>query len=175
MVTDVKVVTDDEYLRIALKSLLASKSRYFSLCILDVDRMKSIKNVYDYIRNLDESIDLVFIKRNGFFSKWFMTMPFISADNTVAEFRKVMRNPRSYSAGRNVWLTEISKFNSQPQLTPRQKTVFRHIKNAESVWLISKKLNINIKTIYSHISAICEIYGAKNMRELYFFAQMMFL
>ena len=174
MLNKINIVTDDLYLKIALQSLQPTKNLDFSLCIIDVDRMKSINIIYEFIRNIDDKMEIVLVKRNGFFSKWFVTIPFISVDNTVTEFKRLMKNPRPCSTERDVLLKEIKNFKNQLQLTGRQKTIFRLIKNTDSVWLISKKLNINIKTIYTHINAICEVYGAKNMHELYFFAQIMF-
>jgi len=56
-------------------------------------------------------------------------------------------------------------------LTPREKTILKHMESGQSYKQIAKKLQISIHTVHSHIKNIYEKLHAKTRKELFFKAR----
>lgn len=154
------VLSDDIYFKIAIDFLTSKyKKNRFKVIIVD---LRCLKKNSDFIPVLRENIGSRYL--------------FATATQRTSNFRGL--GPCiSFSSSLKEWDDILSKmvFGTNPldirhiDLTPAQLKVLSLIISGFNVHSISNLMNISIKTVYGHCSALIKFFNLKSLTHLYYY------
>lgn len=169
----IEIISDDYFVTIGLLSIIEEKIPallYFSVMIIDIDRINNLKSLEGYILKASASTIITGLSRNGIMSRLLSQLPSVSIKAPVAILTQHLSHLRQPSTKKSFWLAQCKAVNTGQRLTPVQTRVLSGFGQGFDLHNVSHATGIPPKTCYSHVGAITTRLNLRNITELRYFA-----